>query len=584
MLVLVLVPIIAFFVTERFRNCVYFIGWHFHILKVPHLSEIISNQNDSLWTVNFRYPDERKLKPIINSIEYLYKLQKSVLEVEAKVESQLKKLEINRPQRMTAVQYKSNFEKMIEEYKRFSRSFINLELTVGIGIKEEGLKTIDSAMKDIGKYLFNNINATAAIKLSKPLDSISTTAIFTKDPSAIINKIMEGSYFDSDVLKKITSLKKQMSVDLDLRFGFPAFKVKFIHGNSKEMFFTLIAREYLIMASDAETFKKIMLDLQKGISTKQSQSHSPYEILWAKVNLEKIVQGLPEKLRIFLPASVRNVKSMVLDSNLSERIHLGSTIHFKDATSAQEALVQLNMLKGLIDTQNQKMGNFKEDAETWIKRYHSLSVQGSSIVAKIDFPISDSQIKLQDFLKTEYTRMSKDFANLSSVLSYMKANKLVKMSLKSINDFKPVSEVGFPVHEGTVFSLAKNVTSVRPLMLITEASCEEESKYDFEFVNKAKSKSISMYKMNQDPKIQRSLVSSDRKSKGIQVYVLSGAEFSNEWELIFHTPLENQLENFKVSNIKDDSGRAVEPKAIVKFRPQSHCQISSEPFILAQSL
>jgi hypothetical protein len=90
--------------------------------------------------------------------------------------------------------------------------------------------------------------------------------------------------------------------------------------------------------------------------------------------------------------------------------------------------------------------------------------------------------------------------------------------------------------------------------------------------------------MNQDPKTQQSMVSLDRKSKGIQVYVLSAAEFSSDWDLIFYTPLENQMETFKVSNVKDDSGRTVEPKAIVKFRPQSLCHMSSEPFILAQSL
>lgn len=559
-------------------------GWHYHILKVPHLSEVVANQNDSLWTLNLRYPEEQKFKAVINSFEYLFKLQKSVLEVEAKIDSQLKKLDINRPQRMTAAQHKNNFEKMIEENKRFSRALIKTELTIGIGIKEEGLKTIDSAMKDIGKYLFDNVKATVAIKLSKPMGSVSLLAIFTKEPTEFINKIMEGSYFDSDILKKINSLKKQMSVDLDSRFGFPAFRVKYIQGSSREMFFSLIAREYIIMASDAETFKKIMLDLQKEVSTNYSQSHSPYEILWTKINLEKVIQGLPEQLRIFLPASVRNVKAMVLNANLSERVNLGSTIDFKDATSAKEALVQLSMLKGLIDSQNQKIGNLKEDAETLIKKYHSIVVQGSSIVSKIDFPISEPQIKLQNFLKAEYTRMSRDFVNLSSVLNYMKTNKLVKINLKNMNDFKHVSEVGFPVHAGTIFSVVKNVTYIRPLMLITEANCEEESKFNFEFVNKAKSKSISMYRMNQDPKTQQSMVSLDRKSKGIQVYVLSAAEFSSDWDLIFYTPLENQMETFKVSNVKDDSGRTVEPKAIVKFRPQSLCHMSSEPFILAQSL
>lgn len=563
---------------------IYYFAWHYQLLKVPNISEVISSHQESLLTIKLKSPDESKIQPIIKSIDYLYKLNKSVTDFEAKVDTQFSDLGIVRSKRILASSNQNSYEKIMEQINRFKgkRKF---EFTLGIGIKDGGLQKIEFSSAFIQKFLTESLKGMLAIKLDKPISSSSLMALFSVNPNDLINEAIANMSLDAEVVKKVNQFKSQMTIQKNYSFGIPVFKITFAQEPSRETYLTLIAREYLVLASEESTFNHLINELQKGPANASPQEEG--EILWVRLNLEKVIQSLPDNLRVFLPASTRSLKSMTINSSLSERVRFGVAVDFKDEASCKEAMIQLKMFSSMVEARKPKDEKLKEAANNWINKYYSMTQQGVSIVSKVDFPLSEPQGQLENILRAEYKQLSQDFSLLNAVTQYMKSNNLVQIKLKDLNRpaalvSQNLSQQPFLVYSEAVLSGNNNGQLVRPLMLVTQANCTEDSKFDFQLRNKEKLTSVLMYKIYQDPKGSLSSFSFDSKTTGLHVLMLSTLDYSKDWELVFHTPVDSKLMTYNLPTIKDRFTGAEATKTMVRLKSNSSCQIPFEPFILAQ--
>lgn len=581
-----LLLIAVFYSSEKVRNFCYFTGWHYGFISVPNLSEVISRQPESLLTINIKSPDEKSTESLIKMIQYLKKLKESVSLIDSKVEDQFANLGINREKRIIASSPSNiSFEKVLEKFNKLG-AFKNFEMTIGIGVTDEAMKKIETASKDPGKFAADAVFGTILIKLPQKIPSGSPLAMIAKDPKILLDKVVSNLYLEADIVKKITDIKSDLNFTVDYSLGIPAYKMSYAKNPSKESYITVLGRDHLLITSDINSFKKFFSDLQ--VSAPSSHQRTKEEVLWARLNLEKIVVGLPEKTKVFLPSSLRNLKFLTLQNSLSNNFNFSINVDFKDDSSAKEALLQLNMAKGLLNSKKPKDAKLQETADNWIKKYFTLNVQGASLIAKLDIPLAEPHAQIERYLKLQYTQLSQDFTALGAAIQYMKSNKLVQIKLKDLKDPSIFGESGwsgirpFHISSGATLSAIHNGTSFRPLMLVTQANCQDESKFDFEFKNVSKSTSVSMYKLYQDAKALNQKISFDSKSTGVHVFVLTGADFSNDWQLVFHSPADSQLEAIKVNEVNNNFMGNPAEKTMVKFKSNSNCQIPYEPFVLAQ--
>lgn len=576
----------AFFTSQKLRGIYQFAAWHYKWEKVPNISEVISNQNDSLLTINLKSPNSQKMQYLIQSIEYIHKLNESVREVETKVETQFQDFGIQLEKRRVANIDKNNYEKILNQLKLWD-SQKKYEIVVGLGVKSENLKNIEAIIKDPGKSASDTLNGVVSIRLPEPAHFASPLALLAADPNSLVDNVVNRVHLDAEIVKKISNWKTHLKFSTDHTQGFPAYKATSLKFPSKEIYLTLIGREYLVLASDAETFREFIKNLSKDEPPVVTRSVD--EVLWARLSLEKIIESTPDKYKLFLPASARNLKFLTLTANFSENVSLDTSVDFKDASSANEAMIQLNMFKALAESKKPRDIKLRNVTDEWIKQYFSLTTKNNSIIAKIDFPLSAPRAQIVTYFQAQFSKLNQDFKNLSVVAQYMKTNKLIQIKLKDLNNpnaFSPSlfgSPTPFHVHSGAMLSATHNGQNFRPLMLVTQADCDADSKFDIQMKSKTKPAPAPMYKMHQDPKSAVPTLAFDSQVSGVQVFMMSSADFSNEWEMIFHTPVATQLGAVDTPQMKNNFINREEPRTIVKLKSDSFCQIPFEPFLIAQS-
>jgi hypothetical protein len=195
-------------------------------------------------------------------------------------------------------------------------------------------------------------------------------------------------------------------------------------------------------------------------------------------------------------------------------------------------------------------------------------------------------------LKNQYKVLSQNFTSLATVIQYMKTNKLVRVRLADLNDLNAFTKeawdpTSYIVHSGNILtSINIDGSLLKPLMLVTQAQCDGEAKFDIQLRLKDKPNPVAMYRLHHDPKTSLAGFSFDQTSTGIHVFMLNAIESGKSWELVFNTPVSNQLDTFKVTNVKNDfsmEGEAM-PKTTVRLKSGIHCEVPFEPFIVAQSI